>query len=57
MQLLIKQFLEQLDKENPADKQLYCHYFNYYGWLESKLMGIGYIDYNRQKATVISKNS
>ncbi|HEY5392915.1 MAG TPA: hypothetical protein VIJ57_12405 [Hanamia sp.] len=47
--LLIKEFLEQLDKENAPDKHLNFHYFNYYGWLESKLLGMKYIDYNQQK--------
>ena len=46
---LIKEFLEQLDKENSLDNQLNFHYFNYYGWLESKLLGMKYIDYNQQK--------
>ena len=51
--LLIKEFLEQLDKENALDKQLNFHYFNYYGWLESKLLGMKYTDYNRQKIAEI----
>ncbi|HEY5369162.1 MAG TPA: hypothetical protein VIJ75_09235 [Hanamia sp.] len=49
--ILLKQFLEQLDKDNALDKQLNFYYFNYYGWLESKLLGIRYMDYNRNKAS------
>jgi hypothetical protein len=49
MNILIKQFLEQLDKENALEKQLNFHYFNYYGWLESKLVGMRYMDYNRKQ--------
>ena len=47
--LLIKEFLEHLDKEDALDNQINFHYFNYYGWLESKLLAIKYIDYNQQK--------
>lgn len=43
---LIKYFLNRLDnyKDDP-DKNLYFLYFNYYGWLESKIMKIRYMDY------------
>jgi hypothetical protein len=34
--------------ENP-DENLYLLYFNYYGWLESKLMKIRYMDYVKQQ--------
>jgi len=43
---LIKYFLKRLDeyKDDP-DKNLYFLYFNYYGWLESKIMNLRYMDY------------
>jgi len=47
---LIEEFLKRLDKykDDPA-KNLYFLYFNYYGWLESKLMNLRYMDYIRLK--------
>jgi hypothetical protein len=43
---LIKYFLKRLDiyKDDPG-KNLYFLYFNYYGWLESKLLKLRYMDY------------
>lgn len=47
---LIKQFLTQLDEyRDDPNTNLYFLYFNYYGWLESKIMGISYRDYVNQK--------
>ena len=43
---LIKYFLKRLDKyKDDPDKNLYFLYFNYYGWLESKIMKLRYMDY------------
>ncbi|MEO8822553.1 MAG: hypothetical protein ABI366_03185 [Ginsengibacter sp.] len=47
---LIPQFLKQLDKyRGNSHTNLYFLYFNYYGWLESKLLEISYKDYVSQK--------
>jgi hypothetical protein len=47
---LIKNFLAHLDNyKNDPDKNLYFLYFNYYGWLESKLLNLRYMDYIRQQ--------
>ncbi|MEO8821833.1 MAG: hypothetical protein ABI267_08785 [Ginsengibacter sp.] len=47
---LIKRFLNQLDKyRDDPHTNLYFLYFNYYGWLESKIMRISYKDYVSQK--------
>lgn len=47
---LIRTFLEN-KKRKPAnpDENLYLLYFNYYGWLESKLMKVRYMDYVKQR--------
>ena len=43
---LIKSFLKRLDKyKDDPGKNLYFLYFNYYGWLESKIMKLRYRDY------------
>ena len=43
---LIKYFLKRLEKyKDDPDKNLYFLYFNYYGWLESKIMRLRYMDY------------
>lgn len=43
---LIKYFLKRLDKyKDDPDKNVYFLYFNYYGWLESKIMKLRYMDY------------
>jgi hypothetical protein len=43
---LIKYFLKRLEKyKDDPDKNLYFLYFNYYGWLESKIMKLRYMDY------------
>jgi len=43
---LMKYFLKRLDKyKDDPDKNLYFLYFNYYGWLESKIMKLRYMDY------------
>ena len=43
---LIKKFLTHLDiYKSDSCKRLYFLYFNYYGWLESKLMNLSYMDY------------
>jgi hypothetical protein len=48
--ILITQFLVQLDKyRNDPGTNLYFLYFNYYGWLESKIIGISYKEYVSQK--------
>ncbi len=50
---LIKCFLKQLDKyRDDPDKNLYFLYFNYYGWLESKIMEMRYMDYIREQIQV-----
>ena len=42
----IKPFLARLDKyKNDPVKNLYFLYFNYYGWLESKMLNMKYRDY------------
>lgn len=47
---LITEFLKQLDMyRDDSHTNLYFLYFNYYGWLESKIMGISYKDYVSQK--------
>lgn len=47
---LIKTFLTHLDVyKNDPGKNFYFLYFNYYGWLESKLMNLRYMDYIRQQ--------
>ena len=47
---LIKKFLAHLDcYKSDSCKKLYFLYFNYYGWLESKLMNLSYMDYLRQQ--------
>ncbi len=48
---LISNFLKTKDNygEDP-DKNLYLLYFNYYGWLESKLGKMRYMEYIRQHA-------
>lgn len=47
---LIKRFLEDLEKyKDDQDKKLYFLYFNYYGWLESKVMNVRYMDYIQSK--------
>ena len=43
---LILPFLQDLDKyKNDPVKKLYFLYFNYYGWLESKMQGVTYRNY------------
>ena len=52
---LTRNFLTQLDKyRDSPDTKLYFLYFNYYGWLESKLMGIAYKDYVSEKVSGLS---
>jgi hypothetical protein len=47
---LIKYFLKRLDKyKDDPEKNLNFLYFNYYGWLESKIMKLRYMDYIRLK--------
>jgi hypothetical protein len=47
---LITRFLAQLETlKNDPETNLYFLYFNYYGWLESKIMGISYKDYVSRK--------
>jgi len=47
---LINNFLERLsDYRNDPDKNLYFLYFNYYGWLESKVMNLRYMDYLKRQ--------
>lgn len=47
---LIRQFLQQLDRyRGNYHTNLYFLYFNYYGWLESKLLEISYKDYVSRK--------
>lgn len=45
----ISHFLKRLNALNISDKQLHFLYFNYYGWLESKVKGIHYMDYMSQQ--------
>jgi len=47
---LIQGFLVKLDSyKNDPVKNLYFLYFNYYGWLESKVIGIPYMEYMQRK--------
>ncbi len=47
---LIRGFLNKLDKyRDDPHTNLYFLYFNYYGWLESKIMRISYKEYVSQK--------
>lgn len=47
---LIEGFLKKLEQyKNDPVKNLYFLYFNYYGWLESKVMGIPYHEYMTRK--------
>lgn len=47
---LITGFLKKLEQyKNDPVKNLYFLYFNYYGWLESKVMGIPYREYMTRK--------
>ncbi|HEU5364620.1 MAG TPA: hypothetical protein VFU62_03765 [Hanamia sp.] len=47
---LINNFLERMnDYRNDPDRNLYFLYFNYYGWLESKLMNLRYMDYLKNR--------
>lgn len=42
-------FLNKMEKyKNDPTSKLYMLYFNYYGWIESKLQGINYTDYVKQ---------
>jgi hypothetical protein len=51
----IKPFLAELDKyKNDPVKNLYFLYFNYYGWLESKMQNIPYRQYIINKITLSS---
>lgn len=45
----IARFLQKLNALKISDKQLHFLYFNYYGWLESKIKGMRYMDYMVQK--------
>lgn len=48
--MAMSNFLQKLDAyKNDPVKQLYFLYFNYHGWLESKVMGISYRNYAEQK--------
>ncbi|XZF15855.1 hypothetical protein ACTHGU_06940 [Chitinophagaceae bacterium MMS25-I14] len=47
---LIRGFLDKLDDyRNDPVKNIYFLYFNYYGWLESKILGIPYTAYMQEK--------
>jgi hypothetical protein len=47
---IIKNFIARLeDYRNDPVKDLYFLYFNYYGWLESKIQKIGYTEYMYRK--------
>ena len=55
---LTRNFLTQLDKYmDSPDTKLYFLFFNYYGWLESKTMGIAYKDYLSQKMRGLSPHN
>jgi hypothetical protein len=47
---LITNFLESLNNyRNDPDENLYFLYFNYYGWLESKVLNLRYMDYLKRQ--------
>ena len=47
---LINNFLKRIiDYKSDPDKSLYFLYFNYYGWLESKVMNLRYMDYLKEQ--------
>lgn len=47
----IAQFLEEMKKADYQPKESsYLRYFNYYGWLESKLLHVRYLDYVKSRS-------
>ncbi|MGN6533342.1 MAG: hypothetical protein ACTHK0_16490, partial [Ginsengibacter sp.] len=55
---LIQNFLERLNKyRNDSDKNRYFLYFNYYGWLESKVMNLRYMDYLKEQIKPVEEMS
>lgn len=55
---LINNFLQRLnDYRNDPDKNLYFLYFNYYGWLESKVMNLRYMDYLKEQVKPVEEKS
>jgi hypothetical protein len=46
------QFLQRLQRINEKDIPLYSLYFNFPGWIESKIEGISYVEYVKQKVNV-----
>jgi len=55
---LINNFLQRLNHyRNDPDKNLYFLYFNYYGWLESKLMNLRYMDYLKEQLKLEEEGS
>ena len=54
---LINNFLESLNNyRNDPDKNLYFLYFNYYGWLESKVMNLRYMDYLKEQIKPVEES-
>lgn len=47
------QFLQRLQRINEKDIPLYSLYFNFPGWIESKIEGISYMEYVKLKVGVI----
>jgi len=55
---LINNFLQRLnDYRNDPDKNLYFLYFNYYGWLESKVMNLRYMDYLKEQLKPVTEDT
>lgn len=57
---ICKQFLDQLRQMNKKEIPLYSLYFNFPGWVESKMKEMHYMDYAREQAkikTVTSSNT
>jgi len=53
---IIRQFLHKLDSyRNDPVKELYFLYFNYYGWLESKVQRIKYTEYMQRQVHALAK--
>ena len=46
------QFLQRLQRINEKDIPLYSLYFNFPGWVESKIEGINYTEYVRRKLNI-----
>ncbi len=55
---LIHNFLKHLNNyRNDPDENLYFLYFNYYGWLESKVKNLRYMDYLKEQINPVGVSS